>query len=115
MNLFNGFRDMVNIQKNKLALKKSMENYEYNKKNLIASVMQYADNYNSYMDIITINEENLEASKKNTAWLKNVTHRLRDSTGSARGAGESDPGRTDPGGGQILCPHHSGPDRTGAG
>jgi len=64
MNLFNGFRDMVNIQKNKLALKNSMENYEYNKKNLIASVMQYADNYNSYMDIITINEENLDASKE---------------------------------------------------
>jgi len=64
MNLFNGFRDMVNIQKTKLALKNSMENYEYNKKNLIASVMQYADNYNSYMDIITINEENLDASKE---------------------------------------------------
>jgi outer membrane protein len=64
MNLFNGFRDMVNVQQNKLALKNSMENYEYNKRNLIAAVMQYTDNFNSYMDIITINEENLEASKE---------------------------------------------------
>jgi outer membrane protein len=64
MNLFNGFRDMVNIQKTKLTLKNSMETYEYNKKNLIAAVMQYTDNYNSYMDIITINEENLEAAKE---------------------------------------------------
>jgi outer membrane protein TolC len=64
MNLFNGFRDMVNIQKSRLALKNSMENYEYNRKNLIAAVMQYTDNYNSYLDIIKINEENLEAAKE---------------------------------------------------
>jgi outer membrane protein len=63
-NLFNGFRDMVNVQKSKLALKNSMETYEYNRKSLIAAVMQFTDNYNSYLDIIKINEENLDAAKE---------------------------------------------------
>lgn len=63
-NLFNGFRDQTNVQKSKLQLRNSMETYEYNKRNLIAAVMQFTDNYNSYLDIIQINEENLNAAKE---------------------------------------------------
>jgi outer membrane protein TolC len=64
LNLFNGFRDMVNIQKAKLNERNSLINFEQTKRELTATVMQLVDNYNSYLEIIEINEENLEASKE---------------------------------------------------
>jgi outer membrane protein len=64
LNLFNGFRDKTNIQKSKLMLKNSIENYENAKRNITAAISQYADNYDSYLEIIKIDEENLEASKE---------------------------------------------------
>lgn len=64
VNLFNGFRDMVNIQKSKLTERNSMVNYEQTKRELSATVMQLVDNYNSYLEIIEINKENLEAAKE---------------------------------------------------
>jgi len=64
VNLFNGFRDMVNIQKSKLNERNTMISYEQTKRELSASVLQLVDNYNSYLEIIEINEENLEAAKE---------------------------------------------------
>ena len=55
---------MVNIQKSKLNERNSMINYEQTKRELSAAVLQLVDNYNSYLEIIEINEENLEASKE---------------------------------------------------
>ena len=64
LNLFNGFRDRVNIQKSKLLLKNSIESYEDIKRKVTAAISQYTDNYYSYLEIIKINEENLDASKE---------------------------------------------------
>ena len=64
LNLFNGFRDKVNIQKSKLSAKNALANYEIAKLSTRASVVQLVDNYNSYLEIIKINEENLEAAKE---------------------------------------------------
>ena len=64
LNLFNGFQDMVNIQKSKLAERNNQVAFEESKRELIASVLQLVDNYNSYLEIIEINEENLEAAKE---------------------------------------------------
>ncbi len=64
VNLFNGFQDKVNIQKQKLQLKNTRETYESNRRSLISNITQLADNYNAYLDIIEINEENLEAAKE---------------------------------------------------
>jgi outer membrane protein len=64
LNLFNGFRDKVNIQKNKLAAKNNLVTYEEAKRTLKADIIQLIDNYNSYLKIIEINQENLEAAKE---------------------------------------------------
>ncbi len=64
LNLFNGFQDKVRIQKSKLAAKNAWENFEQSKRDLIAGVVQLRDNYNSYLEIITINEENLKAAQE---------------------------------------------------
>jgi outer membrane protein len=64
LNLFNGFQDMVNIQKSKLSERNSKVAYEESKRELMASVLQLVDNYNAYLEIIEINEENLEAAKE---------------------------------------------------
>lgn len=63
-NLFNGFRDWTNIQKQKLALKNAKETNEETRRNLRAEILQLVDNYNSYLDIIQVNEDNLEAAKE---------------------------------------------------
>jgi len=61
-NLFNGFQDKVRIQKSKLALRNAQETYEETKRNLKSTIFQLVDNFNSYLEIIQINEGNLEAS-----------------------------------------------------
>ncbi|MGD9899064.1 MAG: TolC family protein [Calditrichaceae bacterium] len=63
-NLFNGFSDYVNIQKAKIAKRTADENYEEYKRNLKSTIYQYYDNYKSYLSIIEINRQNLEASKE---------------------------------------------------
>jgi outer membrane protein TolC len=63
-NLFNGFQDKVRIQKSKLALRNAQETYEETKRNLKSTVVQLVDNFNSYLEIIQINEENLEAAQE---------------------------------------------------
>ena len=64
LNLFNGFQDMVNIQKSKLSERNYQINFEASKLEVIASVLQLVDNYNAYLEIIEINEENLEAARE---------------------------------------------------
>jgi outer membrane protein TolC len=64
LNLFNGFQDMVNIQKSKLAERNNQVAYEESKRELVASVLQLVDNYNAYLEIIEINVENLEAANE---------------------------------------------------
>jgi outer membrane protein len=63
-NLFNGFRDWTNVQKQKLAARNTKEIHEETKRNLRAEIVQLVDNYNSYLDIIAVNEDNLEAAKE---------------------------------------------------
>lgn len=64
INLFNGFNDKVNIQKSKLRLRNTQNSFEQNRLQLMSNVIQLRDNYNDYLEIIKINEENLEASKE---------------------------------------------------
>jgi outer membrane protein len=64
LNLFNGFQDKVRIQKSKLAAKNAWENFEQSKRETIAGVVQLVDNYNSYLEIIALNEENLKAAQE---------------------------------------------------
>jgi outer membrane protein TolC len=63
-NLFNGFSDKVRIQKSKLAKRNAQETFEESKRNLKSTIVQLVDNFNSYLDIIQINEENLDAAEE---------------------------------------------------
>jgi outer membrane protein TolC len=63
-NLFNGFQDKVRIQKSKLALRNAQETYEETKRNLKSTIVQLVDNFNSYLEIIDINEQNLESAQE---------------------------------------------------
>jgi outer membrane protein TolC len=63
-NLFNGFQDKVRIQKSKLALRNAQESYEETRRNLKSTVVQLVENFNSYLEIIDINEQNLEAAQE---------------------------------------------------
>jgi outer membrane protein TolC len=63
-NLFNGFTDKVRIQKSKLALRNAQESYEETRRNLKSTITQLVDNFNSYLEIIEINTQNLEAAQE---------------------------------------------------
>jgi outer membrane protein len=63
-NLFNGFQDKVRIQKSKLALRNAQETYEETRRNLKSNIVQLVDNFNSYLEIIQINEQSLEAAQE---------------------------------------------------
>jgi len=63
-NLFNGFNDKVRIQKNKLAHRSSMVTQEEMKRNIKSGIVNQVDNFNSYLEIIEINEGNLEAAQE---------------------------------------------------
>jgi len=64
MNFFNGFSDYVSVQKAKISEKTAKENFEEYKRNLASEIEQYYANYKSYLDIIEINKQNLEAAKE---------------------------------------------------
>jgi len=64
INLFNGFNDRVNVQQSKLQLKNYKETLIANERNIKSSILQLLDNYKSYVEIIEINKENLEAAKE---------------------------------------------------
>jgi outer membrane protein TolC len=64
VNLFNGFTDKVRIQKSKLMMRNAQETYEETKRALKSDIAQLVDTFNSYLDIIEINEQNLEAAKE---------------------------------------------------
>ena len=64
LNIFNGFNDKVRIQKNKLALRNVQATFEEEKRKLKSDLAQAVDNFNSYLEIIQINEENLEAAQE---------------------------------------------------
>jgi outer membrane protein TolC len=63
-NIFNGFTDKVRIQKSKLAYRNALETYEETKRNLKSTVNRLVDNFNSYLEIIEINKDNLEAAQE---------------------------------------------------
>ncbi len=63
-NLFNGFSDHANVQRAKLNEKSALEYNEDYKRQLQSRIKGFNDNYNSYIEIIKINEENLEAAKE---------------------------------------------------
>ena len=64
INLFNGFNDKVTVQQSKLQLKNNQETLIATERNVKSSIMQLLDNYESYLEIIEINKDNLEASKE---------------------------------------------------
>lgn len=64
INLFNGFSDKVAVQQSKLQLKNNKENLAANERSIKSSIIQLLDNYKSYLEIIDINKENLEAAKE---------------------------------------------------
>jgi outer membrane protein TolC len=64
LNLFNGFNDKVRIQKSKLAMRNAQQTLEESKRTLKSEIITLVDNFNSYLNIIDINEENLEAAKE---------------------------------------------------
>jgi outer membrane protein TolC len=63
-NIFNGLNDDVNIQKAKIRKKIARENYENFKRQLKSSIHQYYISYQSYLQIIAIDRENLAAAKE---------------------------------------------------
>lgn len=63
-NLFNGFNDKVRIQKNKLAHRSSMVTQEEMKRNIKSHIVNQVDSFNSFLQIIEINEGNLEAAQE---------------------------------------------------
>ena len=63
-NIFNGFNDKVNVQKAKIRKKIAQENFESFKRQLKSSIHQYYIDYQSYLNIIAINRENLAAAKE---------------------------------------------------
>jgi outer membrane protein len=64
INIFNGFSDYVSVQKAKLAERSAKENFEAYKRNLSSEIEQYYADYKSYLDIIDINKQNLDAAKE---------------------------------------------------
>ena len=63
-NLFNGMSDYVNVQKAKISEMSYREAQANYMRNLKSRIQAYHDNYKSYIDIIAINQENLEAAKE---------------------------------------------------
>jgi outer membrane protein TolC len=64
LSLFNGFSDYVSVQKAKISKKTAQENFEAYKRTLVSTIEQYHADYVSYLDIIEINQQNLEAAKE---------------------------------------------------
>jgi outer membrane protein TolC len=63
-NLFNGFSDYVNVQKSKIYEKSVRETQALYIRQLKSNIEARFANYNSYIEIIEINKENLEAAKE---------------------------------------------------
>ncbi len=63
-NIFNGFNDKVNVQKAKIRKKIAQEKFEDFKRQLKSAIHQYYIDYQSYLNIIDINRENLAAAKE---------------------------------------------------
>lgn len=61
-NIFNGFSDYASVQKAEIYRKSAMETSEDYQRQLKASVHQYYADYQSILDIIDINKDNLEAA-----------------------------------------------------
>ncbi len=63
-NIFNGLNDYVSIEKSKIAEKTARENFLAYKRQLESNIHQLYENYNSYVEIIGINRENLAAARE---------------------------------------------------
>ncbi len=63
-NIFNGFSDYTNVQKAEINYKSALENFENYKRKLKSTIHQYYETYQSTLDIIKINKQNLEAAKE---------------------------------------------------
>jgi outer membrane protein len=63
-NIFRGFSEKAQVQKNKLAMRNAQETQEESKRNLKSDLVGMVDNFNSYLEIIELNKGNLEASQE---------------------------------------------------
>lgn len=61
-NIFNGLSDYTTVQKAKISEKAAKETYEEYKRMMVSDLHQTYTNYKSYLEIIEINKENLEAA-----------------------------------------------------
>jgi len=63
-NLFNGFSDYATIQKAEISKRSAQEGLAEYKRNLKSMIHQYYQDYKSYLNIIEINQDNLQAAKE---------------------------------------------------
>lgn len=65
LNIFNGFSDKAEIQRQQLSYEMAMEDLAEQKRLIISNVKQYFLELEAYRDILEIQRENIEAAKEN--------------------------------------------------
>jgi len=65
LNVFNGFADKAGVQKATINNRIAQENYDEQKRNMLANVKQYFLQLEAYKDIIDINKQNIAAAEEN--------------------------------------------------
>jgi outer membrane protein len=90
-NLFNGFSDVLNVQKSKINEKIVREQVDDTKRNIMSTVKSLVDNLESYREIIEINKENLESAREQ---YRLAQERYRVGSGTALEVREAQVGLT---------------------
>ena len=65
LNIFNGFADKADVQRQKLRYDIVLENYTEQKRLLLSDVKQYFLQLEAYKELLEINEENIVAAQEN--------------------------------------------------
>lgn len=90
-NLFNGFSDLLNVQKSKINEKITREQIVDTERNIKSTIKSLADNLHSYQEIIEINKENLESAREQ---YRLAQERYRVGSGTALEVREAQVGLT---------------------
>jgi TolC family type I secretion outer membrane protein len=90
-NVFNGFSDLLNVQKSKINEKITREQIDDARRNIVSSVKSLVDNLKSYKEIIDINRENLESAREQ---YRLAQERYRVGSGTALEVREAQVGLT---------------------
>jgi outer membrane protein TolC len=89
--VFNGFSDLLNVQKSKINEKITREQIDDARRNIVSSVKSLVDNLKSYKEIIDINRENLESAREQ---YRLAQERYRVGSGTALEVREAQVGLT---------------------